>query len=115
MFSSGFYKANLNGIGPKIHENKEMWFNRFLFLISYSASDLQELNQGIRREVKRLTEHWTVLLAQAEDWHRQLDEMLPVSRNDFNEALKVDYSFVFIFTESSCISKKSRGCDTTSV
>jgi hypothetical protein len=38
----------------------------------------QELNRGIRREVSRLSERWAILLVRAEDWQRQLDEMLPV-------------------------------------
>ena len=44
-----------------------------------NASDFQELNRGIRREVSRLSERWSGLQTRAEEWQRQLDEMLPVS------------------------------------
>ena len=48
-------------------------------MFCFLATDFQELNRGIRREVGRLSERWAILLARAEDWQRQLDEMLPVS------------------------------------
>lgn len=52
--------------------------NKHKLVLFCLANDFQELNRGIRREVSRLSEHWIVLLRKAEEWHKQLDEMLPV-------------------------------------
>jgi hypothetical protein len=58
-----------------------------------NASDFHELNRGIRREVGRLSERWTILLTRAEEWQRQLDEMLPVKKKKKNFLFKFLVSF----------------------
>jgi hypothetical protein len=60
-----------------------------------NASDFHELNRGIRREVGRLSERWTILLTRAEEWQRQLDEMLPVKKKK-----KLSLSSRFLFPEN---------------
>jgi len=55
-----------------------MTLEKKVFSFCALVNDFQELNRGIRREITRLSEHWEILLRNAEEWHKQLDEMLPV-------------------------------------
>ena len=46
---------------------------------SSSDDQMKELNKSIRREVAKLSDKWSSLLAQTEQWQRKLDDTLPVS------------------------------------
>ncbi len=48
----------------------------------YSATDFQEINHGISKELTRLNMSWNALVIKADEWQTDLDEILPVSSID---------------------------------